>query len=51
MRGNRIKNDKKISTSIALDPKAIKLIDASRGQRSRSAYINDIVLENGGVEA
>lgn len=51
MRGNRIKSDKKVSTSIALDPKVIEIIDTSRGQRSRSAYINEMVLERAGVEA
>lgn len=45
MRGNRVKADKKISTSLALEPKAIEIIDTYRGKKSRSSFINDMILE------
>jgi hypothetical protein len=47
--GRKIIPNKKINTSLALEPKAIEIIDASRGQKSRSAYINEMVLERAGV--
>lgn len=36
--------DKKISTSLSLSPEAIKIIDAQRGQLSRSAFVDDWLI-------
>lgn len=36
--------DKKfVGITISLPPESIKMIDSDRGQKSRSAYINDLV--------
>lgn len=44
MRGTKVNLNKKVSTSVALDPEVISLMDSKRGQQSRSAWINALVL-------
>lgn len=46
----QLKPDNKISISIALDPEAIKIIDKSRGQQSRSSYINKLIHAYGNTQ-
>jgi hypothetical protein len=48
--GRKILPEKKVITGFTLDPRVIEIIDTSRGQKSRSAFINEMILERG-VEA
>jgi hypothetical protein len=43
--GRAVKPDKNISTSLALSPDVLGIVDGNRGQCSRSKFINDLVLK------
>ena len=45
IRVNMIKADKKVSTSVALSPLALTIMDYERGQESRSSYIDRMILK------
>jgi hypothetical protein len=47
MKGNRVNPNKKINTAMSLDPVAIELVDSKRGQKSRSSWVNDLILTYG----
>ena len=36
--------EKKVSTSLSLSKKALRIIDAQRGQLSRSAFVDDWLI-------
>ena len=49
MRGNKIKADKKVSTSVALSPLSLTIMDYEREQESRSSYIDRMILKRAKV--
>jgi hypothetical protein len=48
--GRPLKPDKRISTSLSLDPEVIAIIDRERGEESRSSWLNDLILDRFGGE-
>jgi len=40
-----LKPNKKVNTSLSLDPAIIDIIDRERGDISRSVWVNDLILE------
>lgn len=40
-----LKPNKKVNTSLSLDPEVIDIIDRERGDVSRSEWVNDLILK------
>jgi hypothetical protein len=43
--GRKIVSDKKVCTGLTLNPSTIKVIDENRGQTSRSAFVDELIVE------
>ena len=46
--GRKIVSDKKVCTGLTLNPSTIEVIDENRGQTSRSAFVDELIVEKYG---
>jgi len=46
--GRKIVSDKKVCTGLTLNPSTIKTIDENRGHKSRSSFVDELIVEKYG---
>ena len=46
--GRKIVSGKKVCTGLTLNPSTIRIIDENRGQTSRSAFVDELIVEKYG---